>query len=297
MGRLWNSYFFLATALTVTVGCATEERTTSPVAAAGTDSDRTPVTQRSASRNGRRGDDLKLIQQRAEKFWDAKTKEDWDTVFLFEDPNTSREWKKEDFAAWSEKNDPFKILKYEFGQIQSDGEMGWVEVKYNSLVRRFQNVPPRDATLWQKWRKVNGEWYPVPLRELVAYPEPPARRDLGEESRLRERFMLSWKLRQAKDWKGLFELVDPSDRPRMPEEAWLDMHSLLEYLSYDVKWVEAIGQLGRVHVVYKRKVTDPSLSKLPVETAVETEEWIMVNNEWYRDLARASGPGAKNEPS
>ena len=85
----------------------------------------------------------------------------------------------------------------------------------------------------------------------------------------------------------------------MPEEAYVDMQELLKYLTCDVRWVEVVGPLGRVQVVYTRKVTDPSMTKLPVETVVQTEDWIKVNGEWYQDLSRASGPtpGETNDAS
>jgi len=246
----------------------------------------------SGRRLGQPRDERALLRQRADGLWDAKTKDEWDTIFHFEDPNSRRDWNKEEFIAWSEKNDPFKVLSFQLGDIQADGDLGWVEVKYNTLVRRFASLPPRDATLWQKWHKVDGTWHPVPLRDLVSYPEPPSRRDLYAEKHLRGRYLEYWDARKSKDIKLLHQYIDPYDQPRMPVESLQEMEGLMEYLSYDLKWVEVIGEMGRVHVIYRRKVTDPSLSKLPPETAVETEEWIRVNDEWYRDLSRVSGPGA-----
>jgi hypothetical protein len=177
--------------------------------------------------------------------------------------------------------------------------MGWVEVDYNTLIRRFETLPPRDAKLWQKWRYVDGQWHPVPLRDLVSYPEPPVRRNAREEAALRARFMQSWAARKAGDHKELYQFIDPLDQPRMPEEPYVDMQELLEYRTCQVNWVEVVGDLGRIHVTYTRKVTDPSLSKLPVETVSEIEDWVKMDGQWYRDLARGSValPGETNDAS
>jgi len=235
-------------------------------------------------------DERVALRTRAQALWDAKVAEDWRAVFDLQDPHSRAAWNEDDFVAWSQKNDPFKIQSFQFGDVQADGNMGWIEVKYNTLIRRFESLPPRDASLWQKWRRVDGTWYPVPLRELVSYPEPPSRRDAVEEGRLRARFMEAWRVRKAGDYHALYQFCDPYDHPKMPEQAYVDMQELLKYLSCDVKWVEVVGKLGRVQVVYRRKVTDPSMTKLPVETIVQTEDWIKVDGEWYQDLSRASGP-------
>ena len=240
-----------------------------------------------------------LLRARAMALWNAKVAEDWEKVFEFEDPTSRTGWVKSDFVNWSKENEPFKIRSFKISDVQAAGDMGWVEVEYNTLIRRFPTLPPRDAQLWQKWRRVNGSWHPVPLRELVSYPEPPVRRNAVEEANLRARFMDSWRFRKAGDHHNLYQLIDPSDQPRMPEEAYVDMQSLLEYRTCDVNWVEVVGELGRVHATYTRKVTDPSLSKLPIETVSEIEEWVKVNGAWYRDLARGSvaTPGEKNDAS
>jgi hypothetical protein len=235
-------------------------------------------------------DESTQLQESARKLWTARVNEDWETVFKFEDPNVRKDWDKDEFITWSKENEPFLIQSFELGRVQADDGMGWVEVNYNTLIRRFESLPPRAATLWQKWRKVDGSWHPVPLRELVSYPEPPARRNAAEEALLRERFMESWAAREQGDLLKVYQFIDPYDREKLPEQAFVDMESLLEYLSCDVKWVEAVGRMGRIHVVYTRKVTDPNLSKLPIETVRETEDWININGVWYRDLARAVGP-------
>lgn len=244
-------------------------------------------------------DDRAALRERAVALWEAKVAEDWSAVFYLQDPQSRAKWDKDEFVAWSMENDPFKIQSFDLGDVQADGDMGWVDVQYNTLIRRFETLPPRDASLWQKWRRVAGMWHPVPLRELVSYPEPPSRRNAIEEGQLRTRFMQAWRARKAGDYHALYQFCDPYDHPKMPEEAYVDMQELLEYRTCDVRWVEVVGALGRVQVVYTRKVTDPSMTKLPVETVVQTEDWIKVNGEWYQDLSRASGPapGETNDAS
>ena len=136
----------------------------------------------------------------------------------------------------------------------------------------------------QKWAAHRGDWFPVPPQQTDSYPAPPAIRDKAAEAKLKSRFSQTWPLRKAGDWSGLYDFADPRDRDAVPLTEFADSEGLFAYRSQDLKWVEVIGDKGKVRVVYVHTVTDPSLTKLPPREAEITENWIKVNNEWYRDL-------------
>lgn len=211
-------------------------------------------------------------------------REDWATVFGFLDPSKARRMVRAEFVRWSAREEPFQIISFHIGTVEADGDVGWTEVHYRTLLRRFPDIAARDATQWQKWRVVQGQWYPVPQRELEAYPAPPAKRDADEETRLRTRFEESWDARRRRDWRRLYELCDPRDRSAVSRESFAESESLFEYRSHRVDWVEVISGRGRVRVLYDHKIMDASLTKLPARSMYVVERWVKVDNEWYRDL-------------
>jgi len=228
------------------------------------------------------------LQSRAETLWTAKVEEDWKTAFLFLDPRQRAETTEAEFTAWSQENDPLKMLSYSVERVQIAGDLGWVEVHYRAAVRKYPDLPPRDAHQWQKWRLVAGHWYPVRPQEWSSYPAAPALRDAEEETRLRSRFLESWDARHADRWSELYEMSDPRDKDDVPVEEFVDAESRFAYLSYELHWVEVQGDRGSVRVSYRHKVTDPSLTKLLARVAVLTEHWKKRDGQWYRDLIRSN---------
>lgn len=232
------------------------------------------------------GDEVTVLRQRADRLWSAKEAQDWATVFQFQDPAEHDQSAKDEFIRWCVEEEPFRILSYEIDDVDVDGNLGWVDVRYRTSLNKFPDIPARDAETWQKWRRIDGMWYPVPTRELASCPEAPSKRDASAEARLRTRFLESWTARQGRDWPRLYALTDPADREDVPEDEYAQVEGLFEYLAHEVDWVEVVGQRGRIRVSYEHKVTDTSLSKLPAMTATMIETWIQRDNEWYRDLKR-----------
>ncbi len=229
-------------------------------------------------------DPLVLLQARAHQLWTAKMHEDWDTVFLFEDPRTRENVDPAEFVAWCKTSEPFRVHSFDIGQALIDGEMGWVEIECRTSVTKFPNAPPQDVDRWEKWRKVDEQWYPVPRTELDAYPISPALRDIEEEARLQARFEESWALRQARDWSGLFAMTDPYDRAGIQEDQFARAFQTVEFLSKEVQWVQVTCGEGIVRVAYQHKTTDPSLTKLPQRWTFVSERWVNRDGEWYLDL-------------
>ena len=103
-----------------------------------------------------------VLRQRAERLWWARTTEDWHTVFQFQDPPARDEMVEDEFVAWSREEEPFVIHSYSLGEVRIDGRVGWVEVDYQTSMRKLPDIPARDAHRWEKWRLISGQWHPIP---------------------------------------------------------------------------------------------------------------------------------------
>jgi hypothetical protein len=226
------------------------------------------------------------LQTRAEQYWQARTDKDWKELYAFLEPWQKSSGTPTDYEAWAKENEPFNVLSFRIVKADQEGPYGWVRVNYESTLRIYPDAPPRQTEVDQKWQAETGEWFPVPAQNADGYPLPPALRDHAAEARLRQRFDESWKARRAKDWSGLYALVDPEDHEAVSPAEYAESEGLFDYISCDVKWVEAVADHGKVRVAYHHKVTDPNLTKLPAREAELTEFWVKVNNEWYRDLKR-----------
>jgi hypothetical protein len=224
------------------------------------------------------------LETRANQFWKAKITENWDAVFDFYEPEKQEMFDRDEFKKWSAENEMFQIREFELGRVQTDGEIGWAEVNYNTSLRRYPNLEPRSAYQWQKWRKIGNAWYPIAQEELDQYPSAPALRDSAAEDKLRERLELTWSARLDRDWTALYYLTDPSDYDIVDPAEYAQIEDLFEYLDRQVHWVEVIGDHGRAYVTYHHRLTDESLERLPPRDAIVMEKWVKRDNEWYFDL-------------
>lgn len=223
------------------------------------------------------------LRARAETLWRARRDQNWAEVFQFRTPAERQDAKVEDFIEWSNKNEPFIIERYELGAVEVAEPLGWTQVKYTSRIRQFPNQPPRDAEQWQKWRRIESQWYPIAPREVAGYPEPPSQRNAAQEARLRARFADYWKARSTRDYQKLVELTDPADRPELTVEEVQAIEERIAFLDARIEWVEVIGPRGRMAVTYKHKLDDPSLTKAQPRETTLIERWIESDGEWYLD--------------
>lgn len=226
------------------------------------------------------------LRKRVEHLWDARVGDDCRTLFGYEDPPIQAATDVDRFCEWYRKEDPLKIHSYTLKEVLHEGEFGWAQINYRSSVRRLPNIPPRDAQMWQKWRAMDGAWFPVPGSDLAEYPESPARRDATAEKKLRARFDEAVEHRKSQNWPKLYETCDPADRATLPLEKFAETEALVTCLTADVKWVEVIGAIGKVRVAYMTRLNDPHQTKLEPQLMEITERWILHEGEWYRDLKR-----------
>jgi hypothetical protein len=251
------------TAVLVLSGCASSQRAT---------------THAGRSTNG---PGARELRQRAERLWTARTQDDWAIVYMFEEPAERGHIDKAKYVDWHLENEPIKTHAFRLGRVQTEGDLGWVEVQCRTSARKFPNVPPRDVQRWEKWRVVAGDWYPIPPTAADLYPAAPALRDAAEEARLAARFEASFAARQARDWNALYALMDPEEHGKIPLELMTERENLYRYLSRQVQWVEVVGGNGRVRVRYETKRTDPSLTKMAPEVKDVTERWVKRGDTWY----------------
>jgi len=195
----------------------------------------------------------------------------------------------EEFLEWAKAKEPFHIVKWAIKESLVEGRFGWVRVNYSATLRRFPDLAEKETTSWQRWVLLDGRWYPVPQTELKNFPETPAIRDSAAEVALRARFDQTWRARHERDWNTLYSLTDPRDHEAVSSEEFSQSESLFLYLDAVVDWVEVIGDRGRVRVTYTHKPNDPSLTKMRAQRASIIENWVRVNQRWYRDLILQQG--------
>ncbi len=238
----------------------------------------------SENRGGEPGE-IQALRKRAEQLWEARRARDCRTAFLFEDPSQLQGTDEAAFISWCENEDPFRVSEYTVKQVEAQRkDWGWVLVTAQTAYTRIPEAQVAGVETWEKWHRVHGQWYPVPKREWWTMPEAPAQRNADEEERLRARFEEAWTTLQSKDWRHLYEMVDPRDREDNTEESFVASLGKIQYLSHKLHWVEVIADRGKVYVTYEHKLADPSLTKLPAQELAVIDHWIARNGQWFRDL-------------
>lgn len=245
-----------------------------------------PSSQTDKSREGDASSESQLTVL-ANKIWKARVDRDCTTVAQHLDPTEYVSETPKERLEICEK-DPFRYEKFRIGKVEVEGQFGWVHVQYDSKFAPYQAEPAQEVQTVEKWRHLNGQWYPVAARIYETCPESPSSRNAAEEKRLRERFEATWKHRLARDWKSLYELADPKDRESVPESNYAESESLIEYYEHVLEWVQVIGDKGEIRVTYANKLADPNMSKLKPRKINLSEHWILRNGEWYRDLLRTN---------
>lgn len=227
----------------------------------------------------------KSLRERAEAVWKARLEHDCKVIATFLDPKEYVEETLEQKIDICE-GDPFRYDKYQIQKVEADENYGWVHVGYAVRVVPYLKEPAQEMEIIEKWRLTDGKWFPVASRIAETCPEPLSKRNATEEKRLRARFDKTWALRQAKDWKGLYELTDPMDRSRVSESDYAESEGLIEYFEHEVDWVQVIGGKGELRVTYTNKLADPNMTKLNRRKINISEKWIQREGEWYRELIR-----------
>lgn len=230
--------------------------------------------------------DVDQLRATAARLWDARVAEDWVTAFEYLPAEQRSSADAQEYAAWAAANEPLVVEAYELGLVETDGPLGWVEVRYTAGVRKFPDVPARDAARWENWYAVDGRWLLVPPTRQKDFPAPPAQRDLAAEKVLRARVEEWVQTRIYEDGARLWTFIDPEDRARYDEDEFLKREiERKRTLAGELQWVEVVGDRGRVQVAYQSKPIDPSMTKIAPQWSREFEPWVRVDGEWYFDLS------------
>jgi hypothetical protein len=227
--------------------------------------------------------DVQDLRERATALWTALASEDWKTRYALEEPRVQKEVPEEEYIRWCVEKEPFTYVSFHFFGVETEGDMGWVDVERALSVRKV-GTAPTSMRVWQKWRRVDGAWYPVPTKEVDYYPSAPSLRDLEAEQALARRFQEAWEQRKSGNCTDLYAFLDPRDLAGRSVEDFCKLVSEKQYLDYTVNWIEVIGNKGRIVGAYKSKINDPNLAKMPAALDPMNEHWVLHEDRWYIDV-------------
>lgn len=202
-------------------------------------------------------------------------------MFAFHPPDVRREWKVDDFVAWSSENEPFIVEGFRLQNVASESGIGWVEVDYDARVRPYLELPARSATTIERWRPADGQWFVVVGKDPRYSLSPPWTRDQSEEPYLRARFDECWRYRQEGDWRSLWDMVDVNTRNEDEFDEFVEAQELVRFTKHKFHWVEVAGDRGRICVTYTFRLNDRNLSKLKTEPKTVIENWTKRDDQWY----------------
>jgi len=166
------------------------------------------------------GTDVPELRSRAERFWAAEVRKDFDTVYTMLSPGERDLRAQGDYVATRRDLGPFHYLSAKVGDIDSAGDVGWVRVTVVYTTPKFPQARI-DGEFWQVWRNQDG-WFPVAVKDRERYPElPPYLRPAADEAALKERATGLWKAKAEQDWPTVYRYMPPYWRERVPLETFL----------------------------------------------------------------------------
>jgi len=225
------------------------------------------------------------LRERANKFWDARVRQDWGVLYDFLSPSERDKGTRDQFVSQGKEKAPFRYLSYHLGEVETAGDLGWVLTEFEARAVKFDKLPSRRVSQWQVWQKNNAEWYPLTEgRSELAPSLPPRLRPAAEEARLLKRADEFWEAREKQQWGVIYQYCDPGFRQRVPAEEFLQMKALNLYLFHALEWAEVAGDRGRVRITYRYRSSDPGLAKLDPEEVSVVEDWVKMTDEWYRNV-------------
>ncbi len=224
-----------------------------------------------------------VLEGRARTFWEARIKTDWSALYHYLPPWETNEIKEDEFTASAEKKAGISFLSYELKGSEAEGELGWVRILYTGKPAGIPQASPRTTEIWQVWEKIDGEWFPVqPNRAKEAPRKPPSLRPAAEEAELTIRADELWGAKEKQQWGVIYDLLDPEFRKNTSKEEFLGMKALYLYLGHKIEWAEVTGDRGKVKILYSIKPADPYLAKLDPQEETLLEDWVKIEDKWYR---------------
>lgn len=222
------------------------------------------------------------LREAATTLWTARIDRDFATIYRFQPDSYRSSVDLESFVRTGAEDLLFRYLTMELGDVEIADNVGWVELRTQTALARFADIPARSISRRETWICEAGRWRPCTPEESNGLPQAPSLRSADAESALRERFLAYGRARVAGDHKALYECISPADRLRLPFAEFAESEAVLRILAAEPDWVEVIGDVGRVRVSYLVASADPSLSKLNPRCVQVTEQWREEEATWFR---------------
>lgn len=124
-----------------------------------------------------------LLATRAALLWEAKKKNDWNTVKTLVDPEIRDEVNKY-IDSQKSKPDSSTIISYKVRSLEIEGEKALVVTEVSSVLRHpFLGAPTKlDLTVRDRWVKRKGVWYVIVVKpDLLKVLESFQRKKEGED--------------------------------------------------------------------------------------------------------------------
>lgn len=230
-------------------------------------------------------DDSKALKERAKAFWEARVKGDWATVYDYLSEAELGGHTKEQYIAFSKEKGPFTYHSYTLGEVDVDGDLGWVKTVCDFSPTQFPGVRPTHLDRWEIWEKADGKWYPLPRQQYEDYPKlPPRLRPLDAEKAVTARANGFWQAREKNDYASIYQYCSPAFRESMPVEEFLSKKAQYLYVSHQILWTEVQGDRANVRVTVGYRPNDPHLTKMaPVQETI-VQPWVKIDNQWFLDI-------------
>jgi hypothetical protein len=230
-------------------------------------------------------DEKKALSERATAFWEARVKGDWGVVYDFLAEGAPKAGAKEEFIAYSKENGPFHYISFKLGDIDVDGDLGWVKTAYDLEPMRFQGLRANHVDTWQTWEKKNGKWYPLSNAQQQNAPKlPPRLRPLKEENAVMARVDQYWQAREKNDLTALYQFISPAFREKVSVQEFLNQRFPQTIVDHQILWAEVQGDSAKVRVTVFIRPNDPNMTKMDPTPETLMLPWIKVNGQWYLDV-------------
>jgi hypothetical protein len=231
-------------------------------------------------------DETKALRERATTLWEARVKGDWGTVFDYLSGKEIGNATKQQYIDFSKEKGPFVYLSYKLGEVEVDGDIGWVKTAFSLRPQRFPEYPPNRVDQWHVWEKRDGNWYPIPRERMDDEPRlPPSLRPIKEERAVTARADGFWQAREKGDYGALYQYLAPSFREKVSKEEFLSKTALNIYVDHQIHWAAIEGDRAIVRLTVGSRPNDPNLSKMDPNYETTGQEWIKVKDQWYLDVS------------
>lgn len=231
-------------------------------------------------------DDSKVLREQATRFWEARVRGDWATVYDYLSEEERAGQTKEKYVETSKASGPWRYLHYRMGSVEASDNMGWVKIEYSVEPVMFPGIKPRHSDHWQKWEKVDGKWTLLFAKRNGEFPQlPPSLRPLEEEKAVMKRADKMWKAREHNDYTAVYHLCEPSFRKQVSLDEWLTKRSQNLYLGHEILWAEVKGDRAVVRISFEYRPDDPALTKMDPMKDATMQNWIKVDGQWYLNVS------------